>query len=107
MEKEVSKIYDIRALWQQSKDLSISSSANSQVGLEQQTESMPINPVSSVCPISEIPRGSLPLLSKQQTHKNQQVEALKDLTRLLTLVTEQEKKMRIDCHLIVISTVAI
>ncbi len=92
LEKEASKTYDIRALWQQSKDLGMSSSANSQVGLEQQTESMPINPVSSVCPISKIPRGSLPPLFKQQTHKNQQVETLKDLTRLLTLVTKQEKK---------------
>lgn len=71
LEKEASKTYDIRALWQQSKDLGMSSSANSQVGLEQQTESMPINPVFSFYPISEIPRGSLPPIFKQQTHKNQ------------------------------------
>ncbi len=70
----------------------MSSLANSQVGLEQQTESMPINRIFSVCLIFTIPQKSLLLLSKQQTHKNQQVEVLKDLTRLLTLVTEQEKK---------------
>lgn len=65
---------------------------NSHVGLEQPPESAPNVSVSSVCPLSGIPRGSLPLLSTQQTHRNQQVEALKDITRLLTLVTEQEKK---------------
>ena len=30
--------------------------------------------------------------SQQKIHKNQQVEALEDLARLLKLVTEQEKK---------------
>ena len=70
------------------------STANSHIGLEQPTESAANDSVSSVCPLSEIPRGSLPPLSKQQTHRNQQVEALKDITRLLTLVTEQEKKYK-------------
>ena len=70
----------------------MSLTANSHVGLEQPTESAPNDSVSSVCPLSEIPQGSLPLLSKQQTHRNQQVEVLKDMIRLFTLVTEQEKK---------------
>ncbi len=69
----------------------MSSSVNSQVALEQQTESMPIKLISSVYPISDIPQGSLSPFSKQQIHKNQQVEVLKDLTRLLTLVTKQKK----------------
>ena len=94
LEKEVYKTYDIRALWQRSKDLGMSSSANSQAGLEQPTKSPSIDSVSSIPPVSEILRGGLPSLSKQQIHRNQQVEALKDITRLLTLVTEQEKKYR-------------
>ena len=94
LEKEASKKYDIRALWRRSQDLGMISTANSHIGLEQPTESAANDSVSSVCPLSEIPRGSLPPLSKQQTHRNQQVEALKDITRLLTLVTEQEKKYK-------------
>lgn len=50
------------------------SKANSPVGLD------------SALPSSQTPRGCPPLLLQQQ------IEALKDLTRLLNLVTEQEKK---------------
>ena len=92
LEKEASKIYDIQALWQRNQDLDMISKANSQVGLEQSTELQPNNSVSSIPSLSNISRGCSPPLSKQQIHKNQQVEALKDLTRLLKLVTEQEKK---------------
>lgn len=38
LEKEASKTYDIRALWQRSKDLGMSSSANSQVGNNKQNQ---------------------------------------------------------------------
>lgn len=88
LKNEASKTYDIRALWQRNKDLGMSSSANNQAGLEQPTESLSIDSVSSIPPVSEIPRGGLPSLFKQQIHRNQQMEALKDLTRLLALVTE-------------------
>ena len=70
----------------------MSSSINSQAELEQLTELPSINSVSSIPLVSEIPYRGLPFLSKQQIHRNQQVEALKDITRLLTLVTKQEKK---------------
>lgn len=60
---------------QPSQYLGMISKDNSQAGLEQSTES---------------PRGCPPPLSKPQTDKNQRIEALKDLTRLLELVTEQE-----------------
>ena len=43
LEKEASKTYDIRALWQRSQDLGMISTANSHVGLEQTTESAPNN----------------------------------------------------------------
>ena len=56
LEEEVSKTYDIWALWQRSQDLGMSSTANSHVGLEQPTESVPNNSISSVYPLSEIPR---------------------------------------------------
>lgn len=86
LEKEAFKTYDIRALWQQSQI------TNSHIGLEQLIKSAPNDSVSSICPLFKILQESLPLLFKQQTHRNQQVEALKDMTRLFTLVTEQEKK---------------
>lgn len=60
--------------------------------LEQRAESQPNNGVSSIPFLSEISRGYLPSLSKQQISKNQRPEALKNLTRLLELVIEQEKK---------------
>lgn len=62
--------------------------ANRHVGLERPTKSAPNDFVSFVCPLSKILQKSLPPFSKQQTHKNQEVKALKDITRLLTLVTE-------------------
>ena len=92
LEKEALKTYNIQALWQQSRDLGIASRVNSPAGLEQSGESLPINSESSTLSLSQIPRGCSPPLSQQQIEKNQRVEALKDLTRLLNLVTEQEKK---------------
>lgn len=71
LEKEASKKYDIRALWQRNKDLGMSLSANSQAGLEQPTKSPSIDSVSSIPPVSKILRGGLPSLSKQQIHRNQ------------------------------------
>ena len=46
LEKEASKIYNIEALWQRSRDLGMISKANNQVGLEQLTELQPNNSVS-------------------------------------------------------------
>ncbi len=66
--------------------------ANSQVELEQPRESQPNAGVSSILPLSQVPRGCLPPLFKKQHSKNDRIEALKDLTRLLELVTEQKKK---------------
>lgn len=92
LEKEASKTYNIQALWQRSRDLGITSRVNSPVGLEQSRESSPINSESSTLSLSQIPRGCSPPLSQRQIERNQREEALKDLTRLLNLVTEQEKK---------------
>lgn len=91
LEKQASKTYDIRALWQRNHDLRMISSANSQGRLGQVPESQPNNGESSPSSLSKIPRGT-PLLAKQQTFKSQRTEALKDLNKLLKLVTEQEKK---------------
>lgn len=55
--------------------------------LEKLTKSGPNHFVSSVCFLSKILQGSLPSFSKQHTHKDQQVEELKDIARLFTLVT--------------------
>ena len=86
------KTYDIRALWQRNRDIGTISQANSQVELEQPTELQPSNSVSSIPSLSQTPCGCLSPLSKQQVDENYRIEALKDLTRLLELVTEQEKK---------------
>lgn len=43
-------------------------------------------------PLSNITRGGTSLLSNQETLKIQRTEALKDLNKLLKLVTEQDKK---------------
>ena len=48
--------------------------------------------VSSPSPLSGVSRGGTSLMSSQETLKNQRIEALKDLNKLLRLVTEQEKK---------------
>lgn len=83
LEKEGSKLYNIRALWQRSQDLGISFAANSQGGLGQPSKSLPNDNVLSTCPLSDVPRGGIPSLSKRQIFTNQQVEALRDLTKLL------------------------
>lgn len=43
-------------------------------------------------PLSQIPSGCTPPKSKREVEKEQRINALQDLTRLLELVTEQEKK---------------
>ncbi len=93
LEKEASKTYNIQALWQRSRDLGMISAVKSQDGLDQAPESLLNNgAISAAHSLSEIPLGGSPSLSKQEIHKQQQIEALEDLTRLLKLVTEQEKK---------------
>ena len=92
LETEALKTYNIQALWQRSRDSGMTSKVNSPVGLEQPMELQPNKSGSSALPLSQTPRGCPPPLLQQQTDKNHQIEALKDLTRLLNLVTEQEKK---------------
>ncbi len=92
LEKQASQTYDIRALWQRNIEIGMASIANSQVGLGQVAESQPIDNLSPLS-LSDLPRGSASL-SNQQVLKTQRTEALKDLNRLLKLVTEQEKKYK-------------
>ena len=94
LRKETSKTHNIQALWQRSQDLGMISQANSQVELEQPRELQPNAGLSSILPLSQVPRGCLPPFSKQQHSKNHRIKALEDLTRLLELVTEQEKKYK-------------
>ena len=74
LRKEASQIYNIQALWQQSTDLGMISQGNSQDELEQSRESQPNAGVSSISPLSQVPRGCLPPLSKQQHSKNDRKE---------------------------------
>ncbi len=55
LEKEGSKSYDIRALWQKSRELGILSAANSHDGLGQLSESLPIDPELPVSSLSDVP----------------------------------------------------
>lgn len=68
------------------------SQVSNQVGLEKSTELQSNDSVFSISFLSKILRGCSPPLSKKQIYRNQQVEALENFTRLLKLVTEQEKK---------------
>ena len=92
LEEQAIKTYDIRALWQQNRDLDMISPANSQVGLGQPPKPQPDDGVSSPSPLSKIAQGGTSLLSNQKTLESQQTEALKDLNKLLKLITKQDKK---------------
>lgn len=64
LQKEGSKSYNIQALWQRSQDLGLTT--NAQTGLGQSSQSLPN---STVCPLSQIPRGSSVSLPKQQIYR--------------------------------------
>ena len=70
LEKEASKTYNIQVLWQQSRDLGITSRVNSLVGLEQSRELPPNNSESFTLPLSQISRGCSSPLSQQQIERN-------------------------------------
>ena len=88
LEQQASNTYDIRELWQRSRDLGMISSANNQERLGPLPESQPNNGVSSPAPLSKTPRGGKPLQSQPKTLKSQRIKALDDLNKLLKLMTE-------------------
>ncbi len=92
LEKEGSKSYNIKALWQRSRELGILSAANSHDGLGQSPKSLPIDPGLPASSLSDVPRGGGSILSKHEISKNQRVSAFNDLTKLLESVKAQEKK---------------
>lgn len=67
------------------------SPANSQVGLGQPPKPQPDDGVFSPSLLSKIVRDSASFLSNQETLKSQWIETLKDLNKLLKLVTEKDK----------------
>ncbi len=66
LEVEALKTYNIEAIWQRHRDLSINSEAISPVRLAETSESQPSEVGNSVFLLSEIPRGSASFLSKQE-----------------------------------------
>ncbi len=66
--------------------------ANSQVKLKKPGKLQPNDNIFSIPLLFQILPGCLPPNSKQQLDKNNRMEALKDLTRLLELITKQKKK---------------
>ena len=63
LRKEALQTYNIQVLWKQSQDLGMLSTTNAQAGLGQSTKSLSSG---TVCPLSEISCGKLPLPSKRQ-----------------------------------------
>ena len=102
LEKEASQTYNIEALWQRVRNVGLISAANGQVKPGEPFQLPPNDIVSYAFFLSNIPRCRPPPISKQKAHRIQRVEALKDLNRLLELVTEQVKKYGVDFHLTVI-----
>lgn len=94
LEKEASKTYNIKALWQPNQDLGLISRENTQPGLASNPESGPSHEISSLSPLSQVPLGCAPLLSSQQIDREQRIIALKEMTRLVELVTEQGMKYK-------------
>lgn len=91
LEKEALKSYNIGALWQRDRDLALFSRASTQSEQRKGSELGPGNSGNGVYPLSQVPPGCTPL-SQEESSREQRVIALKEITRLLELVTEQEKK---------------
>ena len=93
LKMEASKTYKLGDLWQRHSER-IASTANAQDYLAFSRESGPISRDKSTTSLSDIPRSYEPPLSEEEIKKNLRVDGLKDLSRLLKLVSEQEKKYR-------------
>lgn len=60
LKKEVSKIYNIMALWQRNRDLGIISEAKTQSWVAKDSESGPTPEINPLYPLSQVPSGSNP-----------------------------------------------
>lgn len=92
LEKEASKCYNIGALWQRNHDLGLISQANIQSELDKSTKSGIDEDKNIVYPLSQVPPSGGTSQPNQLSYKEERVLALQEITRLLELVTEQEKK---------------
>lgn len=90
LEQENSHTPHIGALFQRQLEMKPSSSSSQK--LAEPSLSEPVDSITPVSLLSQLPRGDLISKSKVQLRKEQRSQALKDITRLLELVTEQEKK---------------
>lgn len=89
LEKEASQSYQIGTLWQQNCDLGIISASRAE-----STPSAPLDPVDNLFSfhlLSQILQGLKISESKREIRIEQRKEAFQVLSRLLQLVTEQEK----------------
>ena len=79
LEKEASKTYIIKALWQRNRDLGLNSKANTPASeLAESSESALDKERNSAHLLSDVTRGGTetPVLSRQVLRRNQRVEAL-------------------------------
>ena len=90
-EEEGHKSYNIQALWQRSRDLGLISNTNAQPEPSEALDPGDAD-ANSLYPLSKVPSGCSLSQSKQEVDREQCTIALKDITRLLELVTVQEEK---------------
>ena len=92
LEKEASKCYNIGALWQRNRDLGLISPGNVQSELEKNTKSGIDEDKNVAHPLSQVPFGGSTSSPNQLSFTERRILALQEITRLLELVTEQERK---------------
>ena len=91
LEKEASKCYNIGALWQRNRDLGLISPGNVQSELEKNTKSGIDEDKNVAHPLSQVPLGGSTSSPNQLSFTERRILALQEITKLLELVTEQEK----------------
>ena len=94
LEKEVSKIYNITALWQHNHDLTSISNASTPEKLAYSSDLSIVDKPNQVVSLSQILSDCTSPKSKWEIQKEQRINKLQDLIKLLQLVINQEKKYR-------------
>lgn len=80
------------ALWRRNQGLGLIFEANTKLGLAKDSQSSPSCKIDPLYPLSQVSSGYALPQSSQQIERKHRTIALKDMTRLIELVTEQENK---------------
>ena len=87
-------MYNIMALWRRNQDLGLIPEVNTQPGLAKDSQSGPSCEINLLYPLSQVPSGFALPQSSQQMEREKRTVALKNMTRLVELVTKQENKYK-------------